>query len=78
MRTQVYDQVHSGQLKHLLDACRHQALKVAKGFLGRLDEWRRRIRGRNELMRLSDRDLRDFQWTRANVQAEARKPFWRA
>jgi uncharacterized protein YjiS (DUF1127 family) len=42
-----------------------------------LTEWRRRVRARNELITLSDRDLRDIRWTRAEVEAEARKPFWR-
>jgi len=41
-------------------------------------QWRRRVRMRNELMTLSDRDLRDVRWTRAEVEAECRKPFWRA
>ena len=40
-------------------------------------EWRRRARSRNELMTLSDRDLRDVRWTRAEAEAECRKPFWR-
>jgi len=29
-------------------------------------------------MTLSDGDLRDVRWTRADVEAECRKPFWRA
>src|SRR5262249_719704 len=41
-------------------------------------QWHRRVRIRNELMTLSDRDLRDVRWTRAEVEAECRKPFWRA
>ena len=41
-------------------------------------EWRRRARMRNELTTLSDGDLRDIGWTRAEVDAERRKPFWRA
>lgn len=38
----------------------------------------RRVRVRNELITLSDGDLRDIGWTRAEVEAERRKPFWRA
>jgi uncharacterized protein YjiS (DUF1127 family) len=41
-------------------------------------QWRRRVRVRNELITLSDGDLRDIAWTRAEVEAEHRKPFWRA
>jgi uncharacterized protein YjiS (DUF1127 family) len=43
-----------------------------------LIEWRRRVRIRNELITLGASDLRDIRWTRAEVEAEARKPFWRA
>jgi len=41
-------------------------------------QWRRRVRMRNELMTLGDGDLRDIGSTRAEVEAECRKPFWRA
>ena len=41
-------------------------------------QWRRRVRIRDELMTLSDGDLRDVRWTRAEVEAESRKPFWQA
>ena len=41
-------------------------------------QWRRRVSIRNELMSLGDSDLRDIGWTRAEVEAERRKPFWRA
>jgi uncharacterized protein YjiS (DUF1127 family) len=40
--------------------------------------WRKRVRMRRELMGLSDSDLHDIRWTRAEVEAEGRKPFWRA
>jgi uncharacterized protein YjiS (DUF1127 family) len=39
--------------------------------------WRMRVRVRNELIMLSDGDLHDIGWTRAEVKAEHRKPFWR-
>ena len=39
MRAHVYNQAHSGY-SHLLGVCRHQALKIAKGFRDRLGEWR--------------------------------------
>jgi len=42
------------------------------------EKWRRRVRMRNELITLSDGDLRDIGWTRAEANAERRKPFWRA
>src|SRR6516165_9331754 len=37
---------------------------------------RRRIRLRDELLALSNNELRDIRWTRAEAQAQARKPFW--
>ncbi|MEO8715759.1 MAG: hypothetical protein ABI369_12165 [Acetobacteraceae bacterium] len=40
--------------------------------------WRRRIREREGLTKMTERDLRDARLTRADVQAEIAKPFWRA
>ena len=40
--------------------------------------WRRRIRDREELAAMSERDLRDARLARADVAVEIRKPFWRA
>jgi uncharacterized protein YjiS (DUF1127 family) len=53
-------------------------LPLAERFRNRVREWRQRIRERNEVMMLSDRDLRDIRWTRYEAQVEARKPFWQA
>ena len=47
--------------------------------LGRLlRQWQERSLGRQELMRLSERDLRDIGRTRSEADAEAAKPFWQA
>jgi len=43
-----------------------------------LERWRKRVLMRRELMGLSASDLHDIRWTRAEVEAEGRKPFWRA
>ena len=40
--------------------------------------WRKRIRDRDELAAMSERDLRDARLSRADVAVEIRKPFWRA
>jgi uncharacterized protein YjiS (DUF1127 family) len=40
--------------------------------------WRRRGRDRRILQNLDDQLLRDIGLSRAEVEAEARKPFWRA
>ena len=39
--------------------------------------WRRRIREREALYRLSDRDMRDIGATRADIEWEMSQPFWR-
>jgi uncharacterized protein YjiS (DUF1127 family) len=43
-----------------------------------IQEWRRRVRGRNELAALCDRCLRDIGATRYDVYQETNKPFWQA
>jgi uncharacterized protein YjiS (DUF1127 family) len=52
------------------------------GVLPRLGEllaiWSRRLEGRAELARLTERELRDIGISRSDVWAETRKPFWRA
>lgn len=42
-----------------------------------LGEWNERSRQRRHLLELSDHLLRDIGVTRAEVEAEASKPFWR-
>lgn len=80
MRAQVHDHTYGGYSKQhsRLEACRYLAGGITKGFRDRMREWRQRVRVRNELMMLSDRDLRDLRWTRSEVDGEAGKPFWRA
>jgi uncharacterized protein YjiS (DUF1127 family) len=41
-------------------------------------EWQHRIRSRWELQMLKDYELRDIGLTRATVDNECEKPFWRA
>ena len=41
-------------------------------------EWRRRVRSRYELERLSERDLADMGLTRLDAPSEMQKPFWEA
>jgi uncharacterized protein YjiS (DUF1127 family) len=40
--------------------------------------WRKRVRQRRELLRLSDAMLRDIGISRCDTWREARKPFWQA
>jgi uncharacterized protein YjiS (DUF1127 family) len=40
--------------------------------------WRRRVREREQLARLSERDLRDIGVARGTLYDELHKPFWRA
>lgn len=43
-----------------------------------LRQWQRRSRERDQLARLSERELHDLGLSRGAVYAELRKPFWRA
>ena len=43
-----------------------------------LELWARRIRDRDALLRLDDHVLKDIGLTRAEAEAQWRKPFWRA
>jgi uncharacterized protein YjiS (DUF1127 family) len=49
-----------------------------RAFHQRITEWCRRIRERNELRKLSDRDLADFMCSKADAWAETSKWFWQA
>jgi uncharacterized protein YjiS (DUF1127 family) len=40
--------------------------------------WMKRHAERDELARLTDRELRDIGWSLADIYTEIRKPFWRA
>jgi uncharacterized protein YjiS (DUF1127 family) len=66
LRRQPYDSGFS-RLRLLLAALQHLTA-----------EWRRRAAGRETLRGLSDYDLRDIGVTRAEVERECTKPFWRA
>ena len=39
-------------------------------------EWHRRYRERAELLTLNNVELQDMRWTRADAEAEGRKPLW--
>jgi len=62
----------------LSEIYRRQARELRKSWGFQFSEWRRRVCMRRELLTLSDSDLRDIRWTRAEVEAEGRKPFWKA
>jgi len=48
--------------------------QVRQSFSG----WSHRVRSRNELMSLSDRNLQDIGISRSTADFEASKPFWMA
>jgi len=54
------------------------ATTARRGLAGLLRVWRRRMRERDAMANLTERDLRDARLTRAELQAEIVKPFWRA
>ncbi|HYM31766.1 MAG TPA: DUF1127 domain-containing protein [Candidatus Cybelea sp.] len=55
---------------------------AGEGFLvrfeGLIKTWAQRIRERDELAAMNERELRDIGITRTDVVAELDKPFWRA
>ena len=55
----------------------YQPLPVVSRLTAQLRLWRRRARERNQLARLSERDLHDIGMSRGAVYAELQKPFWR-
>jgi uncharacterized protein YjiS (DUF1127 family) len=40
--------------------------------------WRRRVREKHALERLSERDWQDFGASRSDIDSELRRPFWRS
>jgi uncharacterized protein YjiS (DUF1127 family) len=57
---------------------RGNARRHLTAALGTVRLWRQRSRDRRILRDLDDQLLRDIGLSRADVEAEARKPFWRA
>jgi uncharacterized protein YjiS (DUF1127 family) len=62
----------------LIDSLLVRAILASKALLGRIVEWHNRAAGRRQLMKLTERDLRDIGISRTQAQAEASKPFWEA
>ena len=56
----------------------YQLSSIVNRLVAQLRLWRRRARERNQLARLSERDLHDIGMSRGTVYAELQKPFWRA
>ena len=52
--------------------------ELVHGAVVTLKTWRERARGRAYLSRMSARDIHDLGLSRAQVQFELNKPFWRA
>jgi uncharacterized protein YjiS (DUF1127 family) len=50
---------------------------LARTLIALFGEWRRRSRSRRALLTLGGRDLHDLCLSRADVEHEAGKPFWR-
>jgi uncharacterized protein YjiS (DUF1127 family) len=46
-------------------------------IIAAIGTWRSRSRGRECLLRLNDRELKDLGISRYDAECEARKPFWR-
>jgi uncharacterized protein YjiS (DUF1127 family) len=50
---------------------------LARTFIARVGEWRRRSQSRRALLALDERDLWDLRLSRGDAEQEAYKPFWR-
>jgi uncharacterized protein YjiS (DUF1127 family) len=57
---------------------RRSQIITLKAFRQCITEWCRRVRERNELRKLSNRDLADFMCSKADAFAETSKWFWEA
>ncbi len=67
-------QAQSGAQSHVLP----NIMEVLARSAAIVRSWRDRARQRDQLQRLTDRDLRDIGISRLDAVAESRKPFWRA
>jgi uncharacterized protein YjiS (DUF1127 family) len=54
-----------------------QLMEKVRFWVDLLDIWRRRLRDRQRLLMMTDKELKDIGLTRYDVKYEARKPFWR-
>jgi uncharacterized protein YjiS (DUF1127 family) len=63
---------HGQSIPHLLDS----AIRLTQIIIAGIFKWRRRIRGRYELLSLDERDLWDIGMTRPDAKFEANKRFW--
>jgi uncharacterized protein YjiS (DUF1127 family) len=54
------------------------AREFLTGALDRLDAWREHARQIRDLRGMTERELKDIGLSRADVEREAAKPFWRA
>ena len=59
-------------------AAPRRIVRVLKGALTRLAEWRERCEQRKHLAGMNERMLKDIGISRADAAREANKPFWRA
>jgi uncharacterized protein YjiS (DUF1127 family) len=50
--------------------------RIGQRTLTAIRAWRARMRQRRELLMLNDVELRELSFTEADVDREARKPFW--
>ena len=51
--------------------------KALSALFQRLLDWQERAFQRQDLWRLGDHELKDIGLSRADIEAEAAKPFWR-
>lgn len=65
-----------GTMRPFAAAARISPLSILLRTMDLLLAWQDRARERHDLAAMSDRALRDVGLSRADIEAESRKPFW--
>lgn len=69
---------HTLSIRHSRQSARVSGQRLSQRLLEGLLLWQRRAAERHALRALSNRDLKDVGLSRADIESEAAKPFWRA
>ncbi len=74
----VYTEVnHNNHLSQCLPSCEETVINPSRNLLNTFKFWIERSHQRRQLAKLDDRMLKDIGLSRADVNREISKPFWR-
>ena len=68
---------HNNQLSQCLPTCEEAVINPSKNLLKTFIFWIERTHQRKQLAKLDDRMLKDIGISRADVNQEIAKPFWK-